>query len=191
MVCSLDGFQTEVEPSMIWRRSLSVVTTTVRSPFSAARTASEAMASSASYLGNSAVAMRRAWSSSFSLGTWTDEVVRHGFAVGLIVAVLLVADRRPLDVEDDTEVIGLVLVEELAQRGDEAEDGAGREAGGIGQVPDGVIGAVEEGVPVDEEEAQRAQSYLPSGICPRIVLCCSSIIRAIRSPASGRPRKAV
>jgi hypothetical protein len=78
--------------------------------------------------------------------------------VGLVFAVLLVAEGRPLDVEDDTEVIGLVLVDELAQRGDEAEDGAGREAGRIGQVPDGVIGAVEEGVPVDEEEARRAQS---------------------------------
>ena len=164
---------------------------TVWSPISAARTASEARTSSASYLGNSAVAMRRAREHLLELGDLDDEVVRHGLAVGFVVLVLLVADRRPLDVEDDAEVVRLLRVEELAQGGQEAEDGAGREAGGIGQVPDGVIGAVEEGVPVDEEEPLRAQSYLPSTICPRMVLCCSSIIRAIRSAPSGRPRKAV
>ena len=111
--------------------------------------------------------------------------------MGLVLAVLLVPDGRALDIEDDAEIVGLLRVEELAQGAGEAEDGAGREAGGIGQVPDGVIGAVEEGVPVDEKESLRAQSYLPSTICPRTVLCCSSIIRAIRSAPSGRPRKAV
>ena len=119
------------------------------------------------------------------------EVVRHGLAVGLVGLVLLVADGRSLDVEDDAQVVGLFRVDELAQGADEAEDGAGREAGRVGQAPDGVVGAVEEGVPVDEEEPFRTQSYLPSTICPRIVLCCSSIIRSIRSAASGRSSRAV
>ena len=116
MVVSLDGFQTDVEPSTIWRRSLSVVTTTVWSPLAAARTASEARASSASYLGNSAVAIRRACEDLLQLGDLDGEVVRHGLAVGLVLRVLLVADGRPLDVEDDAQVVGLLLVDELAQR---------------------------------------------------------------------------
>ncbi len=124
-------------------------------------------------------------------GHLDGEVVRHGLAVGLVLAVLLVADRRSLDVEDDAQVVGLFGVEELAQGADEAEDGAGREAGRVGQAPDGVVGAVEEGVPVDEEEPFRTQSYLPSTICPRMVLCCSSIIRSIRPAASGRSSRAV
>jgi hypothetical protein len=48
--------------------------------------------------------------------------------VGLVVAVLLVADGRPLDVEDDTQIIGLFGVEELPQGAEEAVDGARREA---------------------------------------------------------------
>jgi hypothetical protein len=111
--------------------------------------------------------------------------------VGLVVAVLLVTDGRPFDVEDDAEVLGLLGVEELAQGAGEAEDGPGREAGRAGQVADGVIGTVEEGVPVDEEEARNAQSYLPSTIWSMMALCWSCIMRAIRSVASGRPRKAV
>jgi hypothetical protein len=61
-----------------------------------------------------------------------DEVVRHGLAVGLVLAIFLVANGRALNVEDDGEIIGLFRVEELAQRSDETEDGAGREARGVG-----------------------------------------------------------
>ena len=101
------------------------------------------------------------------------------------------ADGRPLDVEDDAQVVGLFRLDELAQRTDKAEDGTGRETGGVGEAPDRIVGTIKEGIPVDEEEPFRTQSYLPSTIWPRIVLCCSSIIRSIRSEASGNPRKAV
>jgi hypothetical protein len=111
--------------------------------------------------------------------------------VGLVGLVFLVADGRPLDVENDAQVIRLLGGQDLAQGADEAEDGPRREAGRVAEAPDGVIRAVEEGVPVDEEEALDAQSYLPSTICSRIALCWSSIIRAIRSAESGRPSRAV
>jgi hypothetical protein len=84
--------------------------------------------------------------------------------VGLISAVLLVADGRPLDVEDDAQVVGLLRVDELAQGADEAIDGPGRETGGVGQAPDGIIGAVEEGIPVDQKEPLGTQPNLPSTI---------------------------
>ena len=96
------------------------------------------------------------------------------------------ADRRPLDVENDAQIIGFFLVDDLPQGVEEAVDGACREAAGVGEARDGVVGTVEEGIPVDEEEAIRTQSYLPSTICPRIVLCWSSIIRSIRSAKSGK-----
>jgi hypothetical protein len=55
-----------------------------------------------------------------------------------------------LDVEDDAEIVGLLLVQELSQGGEEAVDGPRRLARRIGQAPDGVVGAVEEGIAVDE-----------------------------------------
>jgi hypothetical protein len=84
--------------------------------------------------------------------------------VGLVGAELLVADRRALDVENDAQVFGFFLVDDLPHGVDEAVDGARREAAGVGEAPDGVIGTVEEAIPVDEEEAFRTQSYLPSTI---------------------------
>jgi hypothetical protein len=111
--------------------------------------------------------------------------------MGLILFIFLMADGRPLDVEDDAQVVGFLRVDELAQRTDEAKDGTGWEAGGVGEAPDRIVGTVKEGIPVDKEEPFRTQSYLPSTIWPRIVLCCSSIIRSMRSEASGNPRKAV
>jgi hypothetical protein len=84
--------------------------------------------------------------------------------VGLVGAELLVADRRSFDIENDAQVVGFFLVDDLAQGVEEAVDGARREAAGVGQARDGVVGTVEEGMSVDEEEAFRAQSYLPSTI---------------------------
>jgi len=53
--------------------------------------------------------------------------------VGLVLLVLLVADGRALDVEDDADVVGLFLVQELPQGAEEAVDGAGRLAFRIGR----------------------------------------------------------
>jgi hypothetical protein len=84
--------------------------------------------------------------------------------MGLVGAELLVADRRALDVENDAQVVGFFLVDDLPQGVEEAVDGARREAAGVGESLDGVVGTVEEGMSVDEEEAFRTQSYLPSTI---------------------------
>jgi hypothetical protein len=91
--------------------------------------------------------------------------------MGLVLLVFVVADGRALDIEDDDPVFGPLGVPQLAQGAGEAEQGPGREAGRVGEVADGVIGAVEKGVPVDEKEARRAQANLPSTIWPRMDLC--------------------
>ena len=102
-----------------------------------------------------------------------DQVLGHRLAVGLVVLVGLVADGRPLDVEDDAEVVGLLLVDDLSQRGDEAVDGVCRETGRRRQVPDGIIGPVEERVAVDEKKPLRLHDLRPGGpsglsrTCPR------------------------
>jgi hypothetical protein len=88
-------------------------------------------------------------------------LVSFGF---LAVLGLIVAEGRPLDVENDAQIVGLFLVDDLPQGVEEAVDGARRKAAGIGEARDGVVGTVEETIPVDEEEAFRIQSYLPSTI---------------------------
>jgi hypothetical protein len=81
--------------------------------------------------------------------------------MGLIGLELLVADGRALDVENDAQVFGLFLVDDLPQGAEEAVDGARRETGRIRETLDGVVGAVEEGVAIDEEEPFRTQANLP------------------------------
>ena len=80
------------------------------------------------------------------------EVLGHGLPVGLVVLEGLMAERRPLGVEDDPEIIGLFGPHELPQGAQEAVNGVGGEALGVREPPDGVIGPVKEGIPVDEEE---------------------------------------
>jgi hypothetical protein len=51
--------------------------------------------------------------------------------MGLVVAVLLMAHGRPLDVEHNPQIIGLFRIEELPQGAQEAVDGPRRESLGV------------------------------------------------------------
>ena len=91
----------------------------------------------------------------------TDE--RHGdadpfgrlFALRLVSRVLAVAEGATCGVEDDSDLLGILLREEVLQHEDEAEDSAGIaplavEAWGFDE---GVVGAVDQGVRIEEEES--------------------------------------
>jgi hypothetical protein len=121
-------------------------------------------------------------------GHLDGQVLGHRLALGFVIDEGLVADGRALDVEDDPGVLRLLPVQDLAQGAEEAVHGARGEARRVGQALDGVVGAVEQGVAVDEDEAFRAQSNLPSTISSRILLCWSSIISSTRSPRSAASR---
>ena len=110
-------------------------------------------------------------------GDLDDEVLGHGFPLGLVVFEKLMTDRRALGVEDDPQVVRLLGLDELPEGADESVDGVGRKAGGIGEPPDGVIGPVEEGVAVDKEEllviharpSPRAGSFRPFALIEEAV----------------------
>jgi hypothetical protein len=63
-------------------------------------------------------------------------LVSFGF---LAVFGLLMAEGRSLDVENDAQIVGFFLVDDLPQGVEEAVDGTRREAAGIGEARDGVV----------------------------------------------------
>jgi hypothetical protein len=84
------------------------------------------------------------------VGELDGEVVVHPAARGLVFPVLLVAERRPLQVERDAAPLGLLVLVELAQHGREAVGGAGRKPARRGEAPDREERAVELGAAVDK-----------------------------------------
>ena len=77
------------------------------------------------------------------------------FALRLVSGVLAVAEGATCGVEDDGDLLGILLREEILQHEDEAEDCAGIaplavEAWGFDE---GVVGAVDQGVRIEEEES--------------------------------------
>ena len=80
------------------------------------------------------------------------EVVRHRTAIFLVVRERLMPRLRRSDVEGHGDVIRVVVLEQLLERGGEAVDRVGGQAGGIGQAANGEIGAVDVVGAVDEEE---------------------------------------
>ena len=77
------------------------------------------------------------------------------FALRLVSGVLAVAEGATCGVEDDGDLLGILLREEVLQHKDEAEDSAGIaplavEAWGFDE---GVVGAVDQGVRIEEEES--------------------------------------
>ena len=82
------------------------------------------------------------------------EVFRRGFARCFVLGVELVSEGGAWGVGGDDDVVGVELVEELDEHGGEGEDGVGGFAGdGRGHAAaDGVVGAEDLGVAVDEVE---------------------------------------
>lgn len=77
------------------------------------------------------------------------------FALCLISGVLAVAEGATCGVKDDGDLLGILLREEVLQHEDEAEDSTGIaplavEAWGFDE---GVVGAVDQGVRIEEEES--------------------------------------
>ena len=88
---------------------------------------------------------------------------RHGdtYALGrllalcLVLGVLAVAEGAALRVEDYRQFVGLCLAEQVLQHEDEAEDGRDIASRAIDAwvLDEGVVGAVDQRVGVEEEEA--------------------------------------
>ena len=77
------------------------------------------------------------------------------FALRLVSGILAVAEGATCGVEDDGDLLGILLREEVLQHEDEAEDSTGIaplavEAWGFDE---GVVGAVDQGVRIEEEES--------------------------------------
>ncbi len=83
------------------------------------------------------------------------EVVVHLRAVGLVLRVLLVAERLPRRVEEDGHVLRLLVLEELPEHGGEAVGGVRGQALAGGEAADRVEGAVELAGAVDEVDRLR------------------------------------
>ena len=81
-----------------------------------------------------------------------DQFLRHGRPLGLVVGKVTVALGGPLAVEDQGEIMGLALLQDLEEHGGYPVYRVGGKTGGSGQPPDGVEGPVEIGANVDEME---------------------------------------
>ena len=89
------------------------------------------------------------------------EVVVHLRAVGLVLRVLLVAERLPRRVEEDGDVLRTLVLEELPQHRGEAVGGVRGQALAGGEAADRVEGAVELAGAVDEVDRLRG-GHLPT-----------------------------
>ena len=83
------------------------------------------------------------------------ESVVHLRAVGLVLRVLLVAERLPRRVEEHDHVLGTLVLEELAQHGGEAVGGVRGQPLAGGEAADRVEGAVDLAGAVDEVDRLR------------------------------------
>ena len=90
------------------------------------------------------------------VGQLHHEVVVHLRAVGLVLLVLVVAERPPRRVEEDSDVLGLLVLQELAQHGGEAVGGVRGQTAAGREAADGVEGAVELAAAVDEVDGPGA-----------------------------------
>ena len=80
------------------------------------------------------------------------ELLRHGFAGGLVALLRLVAEGRRVEVEGDAESVGLLLLPQAEEGGEEAEDRVGIEPIPGGEGADAVKRPVEDAVAVDDHE---------------------------------------
>ena len=84
------------------------------------------------------------------VGQLHREVVLHLPAVRLVLAVLLVAEGGPGEVEGDADPLRVLVLVQLAQHRGEAVDGVAGQAARRGEALDREVGAVELGAAVDQ-----------------------------------------
>ncbi len=96
------------------------------------------------------------------------QLIGHRLAVGLVVFEGLIAERGPLGVEDDGDVLGLAIAKELGEHVVEAEDGVCRDPPRVGEPLDGKKGPVDVVAAVDEIESRLLffghRRFLPVGV---------------------------
>jgi hypothetical protein len=109
------------------------------------------------------------------------EIIRHGFAVSLVILEGFVTDGRAFDIKHYSQIYGFFLVHELPEHADEAINGVGGESFRCGEEADGVIRAVDKRIAIYEielfslhdVEALRSFYYTPclQDINLRFVIC--------------------
>ena len=88
-----------------------------------------------------------------------DQILRHRFPRRLVAFIHLVAHSGALDVQGHTDVIRLLLLDELAQHRGEAENCVGRQTlGGAQPLHGGIVGPVDMGHSVDKVKTLAAQA---------------------------------
>ena len=81
------------------------------------------------------------------------EIVRHARPGGLVLCVLLVAERRPREVEGNRDVVGLQVRETAQDDAAEAEDAVDQLTLGRRERREGVVAAVHEPEAVEQHQA--------------------------------------
>ena len=79
--------------------------------------------------------------------------------MSLVLLKSQVADGWPLCIKHDSQSIGLKGIENFAHCRYETEYGVGGKTFGVGQLFDGVIGAIEERIPVDQNKSFISHAY--------------------------------
>ena len=96
------------------------------------------------------------------------QIFRHPGPIGLVLLEGFMPEGRLFAVEDDGQVVGPVLADQLAQHGRESIDGVGGMALAVGQVADGVIGPKDVGHAIHQKQSPgRGWGRGPRGGCHR------------------------
>ena len=96
------------------------------------------------------------------------QIFGHPGSIGLVLLVGLMPKGGLFGVEDDGQVIGLVLSDQLAQHGRESIDGVGGMALAVGQAADGVVGPKDVGHAIHQKQTSgRGWGRGPRGGCHR------------------------
>jgi len=80
------------------------------------------------------------------------EILWHWLALSLIIFEDFVADRRACCVKDNRQIARIFFLLELSQGDDKAVNGIGRKTRRGRKALDGVVGAVEERIPINQKE---------------------------------------
>jgi len=86
-------------------------------------------------------------------GDLRHQIIRHRNSVRLVLRIKLFAESRSARIEDDRQVVGLLVADDLEEHGGKAIDSVGRKALAVGKMADGVISTVDVARTVDEIKA--------------------------------------